>query len=142
MPQVIRSIEIKAPPARVWTWLANQEALRAWLSPTLTIDLSVGGAYRFRGPDGVTSISGVVLELIPEEALILSWMEEGSDWIHPARLVITLTPVGNNTRVALSHDGFAGIGKAGWRGTLEAYERGADRHRILEKLASLVVVDA
>ncbi|HEY1878590.1 MAG TPA: SRPBCC family protein [Caulobacteraceae bacterium] len=138
----MRAIEIKAPPRAVWRWLASEEALRAWLSPSLTIDLQVGGAYRFQGPDGETCISGVVLELFSEAALILSWMEEGSDWVHPARLVITLTPIGGCTRVELGHDGFAGIGKAAWRSTWEAYERGADRHKVLEALASVVAVDA
>jgi hypothetical protein len=40
--------------------------------------------------------------------------------------------------VTLVHDGFAGIGTSGWRGTLDAYERGADRHRVLEHLAATV----
>lgn len=112
-------------------------ARRRWLSPSLEIDLTVGGDYRFKGPDGETWISGVVLELVPEAALILSWMDEGSDWLHPARLVIALEATAAGTRVSLAHDGFAGIGKAGWRGTLEAYERGADRHKVLEALADL-----
>ena len=89
MPQVIRSIEIQARPSAVWCWLATQEALRRWISSNLEIDLRVGGAYRFLGPDNVTWISGTVLELVPEKSLILSWLEEGSGWIHPARLVIT-----------------------------------------------------
>src|ERR1700691_3893572 len=92
MPQVIRSIEIQAPPRAVWRWLATQEALRQWISPNLEIDLSVGGAYRMLGADGETSIRGVVLELTPERALVLSWMEEERGWVHPARLVITLEP--------------------------------------------------
>jgi uncharacterized protein YndB with AHSA1/START domain len=142
MPHVMRAIEIKAPPAAVWRWMASEEALRAWLSPSLTIDLQVGGAYRFQGPDGETWISGVVLELFPEAALILSWMEDGSEWVHPARLLITLTPIAGGTRVELGHDGFAGIGKAGWRSTWEAYEGGADRHKVLQTLAGLVTMDA
>src|ERR1700740_1943335 len=90
--KVERSIEIKAPPSAVWRWLASQEALRHWISPNIEIDLRLGGAYRFLGPDNATWISGVVLELVAERALILSWMEEDRGWRHPARLVITLTP--------------------------------------------------
>ena len=138
MPQVTRSIEIQAPPSVVWRWLATQEALRQWISPNLEIDLSVGGAYRFLGPDDETWISGAVLELAPQTALVLSWMEEDRDWARPARLVITLAPTTAGTRVTLVHDGFAGIGKPGWRRTVENYELGADRHRVLEKLADLV----
>lgn len=70
--------------------------------------------------------------------LALSWLEEGGEWVHPARSVIALTPVPTGTRVTLTHDGFARIGKAGWPNTVETYERGAGRHRVLEGLADAV----
>lgn len=136
MPEVVRFIDIKAPPSTVWRWMATQEALRRWLSPNLEIDLHVGGAYRLVNDD--TLITGNVLEIVPEGQLILSWFEEGADWVHPGRLLISLTPTAGGTRVALRHDGFAGIGRPGWPKTLEAYERGADHHRILDSLADLV----
>ena len=139
MPEAVRSIEIAAPPSVVRAWMATPEGLRQWLSPRLEIDLRVGGGYRFLGPDEQTWISGTVLELVPEGGLVLSWMEEGGDWVYPARLVITLAPTCDGTRVSLCHDGFAGIGKPSWPDTLRAYERGAAHHRILERLAELVV---
>jgi uncharacterized protein YndB with AHSA1/START domain len=138
MPQVIRSIEIQAAPSRVWRWLATQEGLRGWISPNLQIDLRVGGGYRFLGPDDQTWVSGTVLEFVPEKKLILSWLEEGSGWAHPARLVVTLVPTAGGTQVTLIHDGFEGIGRADWPEMLEDYERGADQHRVLERLADLV----
>lgn len=138
MPEVVRSIEIEAPPSKVWRWLSSQEALRRWLRPNLEIDLTVGGTYRMLGPDEKTWISGTVLELVAEGRLVLSWFEEDAGWVHPARLVIELAAVPSGTRVTLVHDGFAGIGRPGWPGTLEAYERGADRHRVLEQLAAAV----
>ena len=138
MPEIVRSIQIGAPPSAVWRFMATPEGLRRWLSPSLEIDLRVGGAYRLQGPDAETWISGTVLELVPEGGLTLSWLEEGGDWVYPARLVITLAPTPNGTRVTLCHDGFAGIGKPGWPDTVRAYERGADRHRVLERLAEEV----
>jgi hypothetical protein len=36
---------------------------------------------------------------------------------------------------------FAGIGTPDWRATMEDYRRGADQHRILEKLAERVHAD-
>jgi uncharacterized protein YndB with AHSA1/START domain len=137
MPQVARTIEIQAPPSAVWTWFTSQEQLRRWFSPNLEIDLTVGGAYRFLGPDDSTWVSGVVLEMEPEESLILSWLEEDQGWVHPGRLVIEMEPSASGTRVTLIHDGFAGIGKPGWRNTVQGYERGADKHQILQKLAAL-----
>jgi uncharacterized protein YndB with AHSA1/START domain len=138
MPDVVRSIDIQAPPSSIWRWLATQEGLRRWLGSDLEIDLRPGGAYSMAGGDGETRISGTVLELIPEGELALSWLEEGSGWRYPARLVVSLTAIAGGTRVTLAHDGFAGIGKPGWERTAEAYERGADRHRVLERLAEVV----
>lgn len=140
MPAVVRSIDIQAPPSAVWRWLATPEALRQWISPNLEIDLRVGGTYRMLGGDDQTWISGTVLELVPEGELVLSWLEEGGDWVHPARLSVTLTPSATGTRVTLTHDGFAGIGKPGWPDTVQAYERGADVHRVLERLSELVTM--
>jgi uncharacterized protein YndB with AHSA1/START domain len=141
MQQVTRSIEIKATPRAVWRWLATQEALRRWISPNIEIDLRVGGAYRFLGPDEKTWVSGTVLELEAEKRLILSWLEEGMGWQRPARLAITLAPSAAGTRVTLIHDGFEGIGRSDWQEMVQDYEQGADRHRILEHLADLVNAD-
>ncbi|WP_030440455.1 SRPBCC family protein [Actinoplanes subtropicus] len=138
MPEVARSIDIPAPPSVVWRQLSTADGLRRWLSPDLEIDLRVGGAYRMPGGDGTTWISGVVLDLVPEGRLTLSWLEEQSGWRHPGRLVITLEPTAGGTHVRLVHDGFAGIGKSGWQQTEQAYERGADRHQVLRLLADAV----
>jgi uncharacterized protein YndB with AHSA1/START domain len=135
---VVRSIEIQASPSAVWSWLATAEGLRRWISPNLEIDLRVGGEYRLSETADGTTISGTVLELAAERSLVLSWLEEDGDWVHPARLSITLIPTPAGTQVTLTHDGFAGIGKPGWPETVRAYERGADRHQLLERLAALV----
>jgi uncharacterized protein YndB with AHSA1/START domain len=94
------------------------------------------------GADESTWISGVVLEIVPESSLVLSWMEEGAGWQHPGRLVIALDGDEHETRVSLTHDGFAGIGTANWRATREAYTRGMERHRVLEQLADAVLARA
>ena len=137
MPEVVRSIDIPVPPSGVWRWLSTQDGLRRWVAPDIEIDLRVGGAYRMLGADGQTRISGTVLELVPEGRLVLSWLEEDSGWVHPARLVVTLAPTAAGTRVDLVHDGFAGIGKPTWDQTAQAYERGADKHQVLQQLAAV-----
>ncbi len=142
MSDVVRSIEIQAPQSAVWRWLDSEAALRRWVSPTLEIDLRVGGRYRMLGPDEASRISGTVLELVPEERLVLSWLEEDAGWAQPARLVLELAPSVGGTTVKLVHDGFEGIATPGWERTAQAYERGADRHRMLERLAELVTADA
>ena len=139
MPQVTRTIHIPRSPSIVWKQFASERALRRWLAPTISIDLREGGGYRMLGADGPPWISGVVLELVPEGRLVLSWMEEGSEWRHPGRLVIALRAEGDGTEVTLTHDGLAGIGTSGWEATREAYERGADRHQVLRRLADVVL---
>jgi uncharacterized protein YndB with AHSA1/START domain len=138
MPQVTRSILIRAAPSSVWRWLATRDGLSRWIGANIEIDLRVGGAYRFLGPDDQTWVSGRVLELVPEKSLILSWLEECSGWLSPARLVIKLTPLRGGTQVVLIHDGFEGIGRPDWAETVKDYERGADLHRVLDRLADLV----
>jgi uncharacterized protein YndB with AHSA1/START domain len=142
VPEVIRSLEIQAPPSAVWRWFESQEALRRWFSPNLEIDLTLGGSFRTMGGDERSLVSGTVLELVPEGRLVLSWFEEDAGWVHPARLAIELTATPVGTKVTLVHDGFAGIGKPGWEQTVEGYERGADRHQLLEKLAAVVASGA
>jgi hypothetical protein len=61
--------------------------------------------------------------------------------VNPARLVITLARTVVGTRVTLIHDGFEGIGRSDWAETVQDYERGADRHRVLDRLADLVRAD-
>ena len=139
MPQITRSIEIRATPSKVWRYLASQEGLRRWISPNLEIDLVVGGTYRFLGPDQQTWIGGNVLEIAPEGWLILSWMEEDQGWTHPARFVIALEASAVGTKATMFFDGFAGIGRANWPDMLADYERGADQHQILETLAAVVI---
>lgn len=138
MPEVIRTAQIAAPPSTLWEWFATRDAVREWWgAPDLEIDLTVGGAFSMTGLDGQTRVTGTVLELDPERRLVLSWMEEGSGWVHPARLLFVLEPIDSGTRVTLQHDGFAGIGTANWPGVASAYERGADAHALLSRLAAL-----
>ncbi|WP_446665738.1 SRPBCC family protein [Flexivirga sp. B27] len=139
MPTVAKTLTIPRDPAAVWRQFATQDGLRRWLSPDITIDLRRGGAYRMPGADGETWISGVVLELEPERLFALSWLEEDAGWVHPGRLTITLDGTASATTVTLTHDGFAGIGTPTWERTEAAYERGLERHLILEQLRDSTV---
>ena len=140
--QVIRTIEIRATPSKVWRFIGSEDALRRWISPNLEIDLRVGGKYRFLGPDHKTWVSGHVMELVPEGWLILSWLEEGQGWTHPARFVIALEAAAAGTKVTIIHDGFVGTGVASWPELVADYEQGSDAHGILDKLAALVNANA
>ena len=135
--KVTRSLEIRAAPGKVWRYFASQDGLRRWISPDLDIDLRVGGRFRFLGPDAKTWVSGTVLDMVPEGWLILSWMEEGQGWQHPARLTLALEATGAGTRASMTFDGFAGVGRADWPDLVADYERGSDQHNTLQALARL-----
>jgi uncharacterized protein YndB with AHSA1/START domain len=138
MPMAERSVEIMAPPATVWSLLATQEGLRRWLDPGIEIEMKVGGAHRHYVSEFGIWIVGRVLEIVPERELVLSWMEEGTDWMHPIRLSFTLAEIPGGTRVTQRYDGFAGIGKESWERTYQSYQRGMERHGTLEKLKGAV----
>src|SRR5579862_7398584 len=110
MPEVTRSIRIKAPAGTIWRWLATQEGLSRWIAANISIDLRVGGTYRFLGPDEQTWVSGTVLELKPERSPILVWSEDGVSWLNTGAGWRQLTPVTDGTEVVLIHDGFEGVG--------------------------------
>jgi len=138
MPAVSRTIQIAASPRTVWELLSSQEGLQAWLEPGMKIDMKVGGQYRFHVPEFDEYISGYVMEMEPEKRLVLSWYEEGSDWKFALRLSFTLDAVEGGTLVTHQYDGFAGLGKANWMGTMNAYDRGMDAHQILANLKKAV----
>lgn len=138
MPIIRRSVEIKASPRTVWSLLATQEGLRQWLAPNLEIEMQVGGAHRHYMPEFDAWLVGTVLEIEPEKALVLSWMEKDSDWVHPIRLSFTLEEIPGGTRVTQQYDGFAGIGKPTWDRTYQAYQRGVEAHQLLEGLKRAV----
>jgi uncharacterized protein YndB with AHSA1/START domain len=142
MPVVERSIEIKASPRTVWNLLATQEGLRRWWAADLEIDMRVGGKHRHFVADHNQWISGYVLEIAPEQHLILSWFEEGTDWVHPTRLSFILEPIAGGTRVTQRYDGFAGIGKPTWEKTVQAYNSGIDQHGLLHELKKLAEAHA
>nr|WP_274635926.1 SRPBCC domain-containing protein [Microbacterium bovistercoris] len=140
MPDITRILDIAAPPSRVWAQFAEPAGMRSWLADDLDIDLQRGGEYRMTGPDG-TTITGTVLEIVPEGRLVLSWCEQDAGWRHPARLVFLLEAVTTGTRVTLRHDGFAGIGSPRWAAIEQAYVRGLAEHPVLEALAAAVGAD-
>jgi uncharacterized protein YndB with AHSA1/START domain len=134
MPVISRSVDIQARPSTVWNLLSTQEGMRRWLEPEITIDMRVGGDHRHINQHANQLITGKVLEIVPEKQLVLSWFEEGGDWVNPIRLVFTLEEIPGGTRVTMQWDGFAGIGKPAWERTMKAYEIGTERHGTLEAL--------
>ncbi|MGZ6544177.1 MAG: SRPBCC family protein [Actinomycetota bacterium] len=69
-----REITVAAAPGVVWDALTDPGELAAWFGAEAEVDLRVGGAVRFRWPDG-TERRGVVIDVDPPRRLAFRWRE-------------------------------------------------------------------
>ncbi len=69
-----REIIVDAAPEAVWGALTDPGELAAWFGADAEVDLRVGGAVRFRWPDG-TERRGLVIDVDPPHRLAFRWRE-------------------------------------------------------------------
>jgi uncharacterized protein YndB with AHSA1/START domain len=112
---IVATVEIAAPPERVFRALTTAELADWWGEEGLykvteyTADLRVGGSWISKGvgADGKPfSVSGTILELQPPRRLVQTWRydwEGGGE----TRLTYQLDPIEGGTRVTVRHEGFA-----------------------------------
>ena len=141
---VIATVEIAAPPDRVFQALTTgEELVRWWGSDDLyrttrwDVDLRPGGTWRAegRGRDGKPfSVGGRILEVDRPRSLVQTWK---ADWDAGNETTITFRfdAIEGGTRVTLRHEGFAGRPESceghsnGWQRVLRwlvAYASAAD----------------
>ena len=113
---ILASVEIAAPPERVFRALASEELTRWWGSADTyrvtkwTGDVRVGGSYRSEGvgADGKPfSVAGEFLEIDPPRKVVQTWR---ADWDAgaPTTVIYRLEPSAIGTRLTVKHEGFAG----------------------------------
>ena len=98
------------PRPMVWEALTDSAQLSAWLMPN-DIRPVLGHRFTFRtdpapGFDGV--VHSEVLELVPEERLVISWKGGPLD----TTVSFTLADAPGGTALTLRHAGFAGVSNA------------------------------
>jgi uncharacterized protein YndB with AHSA1/START domain len=71
---ITREVTIDAAPDVVWDALTDPGDLAAWFGADAEIDLRVGGAIRFRWPDG-TERRGLIVDVDPPCRLAFRWRE-------------------------------------------------------------------
>jgi uncharacterized protein YndB with AHSA1/START domain len=71
---ITREVTVAAAPDAVWNALTEPGELAAWFGAEAEIDLRVGGAIRFRWPDG-TERRGLVVDVDPPRRLAFRWRE-------------------------------------------------------------------
>jgi uncharacterized protein YndB with AHSA1/START domain len=127
---VLASVEIAAPPERVFHALTTDELTQWWGSPAdyrttqYTAELRPGGRWRTVGvgADGKEfAVEGVFREIDQPRRLVQTWV---APWDGGNETVITYTldPIEGGTRVTVRHEGF-GERRESCRGHGEGWER-------------------
>jgi uncharacterized protein YndB with AHSA1/START domain len=113
---IIATVEIAAPPERVFQALSSDEITKWWGTPAMyqttewTGDLRVGGKWRSQGKsaDGSTfAVEGEFLEIMRPHKLVHTWVAPW-DGNNSTTVTYRLEPVDGGTRVTIRHEGFAG----------------------------------
>jgi len=111
--QILASVEIAAPPERVFRALASQDIVNWWVRPGVfdtrewAGDVRVGGHWEASGIGGGRpyTLEGVFLEVEPPRRLVHTWHPAGAP--AAATTVAYLVEPGDaGTRITLRHSGF------------------------------------
>jgi len=144
-----RTIEVDAPPARVWRALTDPAELSAWFKVTIEGAIAQGNEVRMTsthaGYEGQRFRVWFV-ELTPPRRLVWQWhpgeVDPAVDYSREPKTTVTfeLEPSGRGTRVKLSETGFDEISLArrakvfndnsqGWADVLGWLQRHAEASR-------------
>lgn len=76
-PKFVYVIYIRTTPAKLWNALRDPEFTRKfWVETTQDCAWQVGASWKLMIPDGRVGDAGEVLEIVPEQRLVLSWRNE------------------------------------------------------------------
>ncbi len=128
-PIVIERL-LDTDPDETFALLTEPERLRRWLAVSASVDLRVGGDHRILCVPGHVAV-GQVTEVDPGKRVVYSWGWQGNDEVPPGSttLIVELEPVGDQTRVRLTHEGLVGEWReghlAGWNQHLDRLVKAA-----------------
>lgn len=112
---VRRSIDIDAPPARIWQEFASAERMRGWFHcERLVFEPRVGGRFETEGEHGNVRyiFGGKVLTYEPGKELTVEWGWIPPRWPDVSLLTIRLESAGpGRTRVEIIHHAFERLGE-------------------------------
>jgi uncharacterized protein YndB with AHSA1/START domain len=125
--RIVASVELTAPPQRVFRALSSSEIIDWWVNPGVfdtrewTADVRVGGQWRASGVarGQPYALEGKFLEVDPPRKLVQTWHMAGAPGT-PSTVTYLLEPIAGGTRLTVHHAGIAApdqrsnIG-AGWR---------------------------
>ena len=133
VPPVVKSVSLRAAPARAFDFFAR-DMTRWWpLAQFHTgpdpvdcaIEPQVGGRVFERAADGRETVWGTVLAYDPPQRLAFSWTIGGLSAEQAQLIELSFAPEGQGTRVVLTHSGWEKLGDAAKAAALrERYDRG------------------
>ena len=103
-------IYIAAPAAKVWKGLIDGDVTKQYVYGTrFKGQLKKGAPYAFVGDGDVKVVDGEILEVEPEQRLVLTWNAHWDAAVskdRPSRVTYELSEAGPSTRLRLVHDTF------------------------------------
>jgi uncharacterized protein YndB with AHSA1/START domain len=128
------SIDIDAPPERVFEFLVTDAGMTTWMGQWASLDPVPGG--QFAVDIAGYPARGMFLEVDPPRRMMVSWGFAGSDSLPPGASTVSfeLTPISDGTRVEVLHtdlpeNDVAGHA-AGWKHFLPRLIRAAAGERL------------
>ncbi|GAA4958349.1 hypothetical protein GCM10023334_076030 [Nonomuraea thailandensis] len=123
--RIERTVQIAAPPDKVWAALTTAEGLSAWFGDDAAIDLHPGGPARMRFANGFTNHLRV--ERVEEPTVFgFTWQIYGLPDNDPRRTYVefTLEPIDAGTRLTVVETGFAQLPDGTHRTEYDAHIQG------------------
>jgi uncharacterized protein YndB with AHSA1/START domain len=118
LSRIDRTIEIQAPPERVWRALTDSEELSAWFQVHIEGEIAAGGEVWMTSvhPQHAGQRWPVrIVELTPFQRVVWRWhpgeVDPAIDYTRAPQTTVTFTlePTGRGTRLSVSETGFDAI---------------------------------
>jgi uncharacterized protein YndB with AHSA1/START domain len=126
--RIERTVEVDAPPGKVWAALTTAEGLGAWFGNEAAIDLRPGGSARLSWTTGERI--DLRVERVEEPTVFgFTWHIHGLPEDDPRRTYVefTLEPAGSGTRLRVVETGFAQLPEDASRKAYDAKSEGWTR---------------
>ena len=97
------SIEIEAPPSRVFGYFTDPSAIIEWIGDHAVLDAQPGGEFTL-DIEGIP-VRGEYVEVIEPKSIVVSWGHAGSESIPPGstQVEFSFEPTEAGTRVTVEH---------------------------------------
>ncbi|HEY1573263.1 MAG TPA: SRPBCC domain-containing protein [Pseudonocardiaceae bacterium] len=102
------TVDIKAEPDTVFPYFIDPARYSQWMGGSVVLDPVPGGAYQVGMRDGVQAV-GRFVEIDPPRRVVFTWGWTNDPEVPPGstRVVVTLEPIADGTRVVLRHYGLS-----------------------------------